>query len=41
MKWLDDHGEEVRGALARRGAGRVAFEVNDAFTREGFDVSTA
>ena len=41
VKWLDDHGEEVRGALARRGAARVAFEANDAFAREGFDVSTA
>jgi len=39
VKWLDDHGEEVRGALARRGAARVAFEANDAFAREGFDVS--
>ncbi|MEJ0026305.1 MAG: Rne/Rng family ribonuclease [Rhizomicrobium sp.] len=41
VKWLDDHGEEVRAALARRGAARVAFEANDAFAREGFDVSTA
>jgi ribonuclease G len=40
VRWLDDHGEEVRVALARRGAARVAFETNDAFAREGFDVST-
>jgi len=40
VRWLEDHGEEVRGALARRGAARVAFEANDAFAREGFDVST-
>ncbi len=40
VRWLDDHGEEVRAALARRGAARVAFEVNEAFAREGFDVST-
>jgi ribonuclease G len=40
VRWLDDHGEEVRTALARRGAPRVSFEVNDAFAREGFDVAT-
>ena len=40
VRWLDDHEEEVRGALARRGAARVTFEANDAFAREGFDVST-
>jgi ribonuclease G len=40
VRWLDDHGDEVRSALARRGAARVMFEANDAFVREGFDVST-
>jgi ribonuclease G len=40
VRWLDDHGDEVRAALARRGAARVMFETNDAFAREGFDVST-
>lgn len=40
VRWLDDHGEEVKGALARRGAARVSFEANDAFAREGFDVGT-
>jgi ribonuclease G len=40
VRWLDNHGEEVRAALARRGAARVSFEANDAFAREGFDVST-
>jgi len=40
VRWLEDHGEEVRAALARRGAARVAFEANDAFAREGFDVTT-
>lgn len=40
VRWLEDHGEEVRGALTRRGAVRVAFEANDAFAREGFDVTT-
>ena len=40
VRWLDDHGEEVRTALARRGASRVKFEANDAFAREGFDVAT-
>ncbi|MBV9541310.1 MAG: hypothetical protein JO167_08565, partial [Alphaproteobacteria bacterium] len=40
VRWLDDHGDEVRGALARRGAARVSFAANDAFAREGFDVAT-
>ena len=40
VRWLDEHGEEVRCALARRGAARVSFEANDAFAREGFDVGT-
>jgi len=39
ISWLLDHGEEVLGALARRGAPRVQFEANDAFVREGFDVA--
>ena len=39
VAWLEDHGEEIRSALARRGAPRVLFEANDAFTREGFDVA--
>jgi len=38
VNWLADHEEEVRGALARRGAARVSFEANEAFAREGFDV---
>ncbi len=41
VRWLEDHGEEVKSALARRGAARVSFEANDAFAREGFDVTTA
>ena len=40
VRWLDEHDEEVRIALARRGAARVSFEANDAFAREGFDVAT-
>ena len=40
VRWLEDHGEEVRTALARRGAPRVTFEANDSFAREGFDVTT-
>jgi ribonuclease G len=39
-RWLDDHGDEVRPALARRGAARVSFEAHDLYTREGFDVAT-
>jgi ribonuclease G len=40
VRWLDEHDEEVRGALARRGAPRVSFEANEAYAREGFDVGT-
>ena len=40
VRWLEEHGDEVRSALARRGAPRVSFEANDAFAREGFDVAT-
>lgn len=39
VRWLGEHGTEVRTALARRGAGRVSFEANDAFAREVFDVA--
>jgi ribonuclease G len=41
VRWLEDHGEEVLGKLARRGAPRVRFEANDGYDREGFDVATA
>ena len=41
VRWLEDHGEEVTTALARRGAARVRFEPNDSYAREGFDVATA
>ncbi|MBS0273293.1 MAG: Rne/Rng family ribonuclease [Proteobacteria bacterium] len=41
VEWLETHGEEVRSALARRGASRVVFEARDEFAREGFDVGTA
>lgn len=41
VDWLERHGEEVRTALARRGAPRVVFEARDEFAREGFDVGTA
>jgi len=40
IRWLGDHEDEVRSALARRGAARVSFEANEAFAREGFDVGT-
>jgi ribonuclease G len=40
-RWLCDHGEEVREALARRGAARVSFEAHECYAREGFDVATA
>jgi ribonuclease G len=41
VDWLERHGEEVRTALARRGASRVVFEARNEFAREGFDVGTA
>jgi ribonuclease G len=41
VQWLQEHDEEVRTALARRGAARVNYEANGAFSREGFDVGTA
>jgi ribonuclease G len=41
VRWLESHDEEVRSALARRGAARVVFEPRDEYTREGFDVGTA
>jgi len=37
--WIEDHGEEVRASLARRGAGRVQFQAHEAFAREGYDVA--
>jgi ribonuclease G len=41
VRWLESHGEEVKPALARRGAARVAYEPRDEYTREGYDVGTA
>jgi ribonuclease G len=41
VRWLEDHGDEISVALARRGAPRVRFESHDCYAREGFDVSTA
>jgi ribonuclease G len=40
VRWIEDHAEEVMGALARRGAARVSFEAQDCYAREGFDVAT-
>jgi ribonuclease G len=40
VRWLQDHGEEVGAALARRGAPRVRYEAHDCYAREGFDVAT-
>jgi hypothetical protein len=34
------HDEEVRPALARRGAARVTLEPREEYKREGFDVGT-
>jgi ribonuclease G len=41
VDWLERHGDDVRPALARRGAARVSFEARDEYAREGFDVGTA
>ncbi|MBV9992307.1 MAG: Rne/Rng family ribonuclease [Alphaproteobacteria bacterium] len=41
VRWFEDHGEEVRASLARRGAARVEFEASEFYAREGFDVATA
>ena len=40
VDWLAMHDDEVRPALARRGAARVSFEKCDDYAREGFDVGT-
>jgi len=40
VQWIEDHGDEVKSALARRGAARVSFEPHDCYAREGFDVAT-
>jgi len=40
VKWLEMHDEEVRPALARRGAARVTLEPREEYKREGFDVGT-
>jgi ribonuclease G len=41
VRWMEAHEEDVRNALARRGAPRVLFEARDEYVREGFDVGTA
>jgi len=40
VRWIEDHGDEVRPALARKGAARVTFEPREEYAREGFDVGT-
>ena len=40
VDWLMMHDDEIRPALARRGASRISFEKRDEFAREGFDVGT-
>jgi ribonuclease G len=41
VQWLENLAEEVKPALARRGAARVAYEPRAEYTREGYDVGTA
>ncbi len=40
VRWLEDHDEELRSALARKGAARISFESCEEYMREGFDVGT-
>ncbi len=40
VDWLMRHDDEIRPALARRGAARVSFEKREEYAREGFDVGT-
>jgi ribonuclease G len=40
IDWLMMHDEEVRPALARRGAARISLERREEYAREGFDVGT-
>jgi ribonuclease G len=39
VEWIESRADELRSALARRGAGRVAFEPRREFARGGFDVA--
>jgi ribonuclease G len=38
--WLDQHGDEVRAALARRGAGRLSWDADPGKQIDRFDVRT-
>jgi len=40
VRWLDSHGEQLRGALARRGVGGLRFTVDETRMRAGFSVET-
>ena len=40
IRWIDNQGERLRAALARRGAANLAFEQDATCSREGFDVTT-
>jgi ribonuclease G len=40
VDWIARHDEDVRPALARRGAARVSFEAREEFAGEGFDVGS-
>jgi ribonuclease G len=38
VRWIEERGEKLRTALARKGAARVSFEAADTGSRERFDV---
>jgi ribonuclease G len=40
VQWIDEQGESLRLALARKGAARVSFEADKTYSRERFDVAT-
>ncbi len=40
VRWIEEQGEKLRAALARKGVARVSFETDETQTRERFDVAT-
>ena len=40
IRWIEDQGESLRAALARKGAANVKFEEDETCSRERYDVAT-
>jgi len=40
VRWIEEQGENLRTALARKGAARVSFEADANYSRARFDVAT-